>query len=210
MSTITDIKKITKAIGIPIKDWAGSCFAIACACVDKKMVSGKPRYGHYRGYIHKDSIFSGHINMGWCQHGWVELPDGRIFDPTRWAFECAEPYIYVGDNKGQYDVGGNITRAKYRTPPPKFDSTKKTLDIKPPEKLTLLIRAMLDEDSEVVVKDILDRKRTIYTFTVEQLAWLACANPNDLGDLAKEFYGVLKSKELDAFIPIDNWRLIME
>lgn len=221
MGIITDINKIAKKIGIPVKQWPGSCYAIACACVDKKVVVGKPRYGHYRGFIHPDSMFASHVKIGWCQHGWVELSDGKIFDPTRWVFECSKPYIYIGENKSeldmdmvlqkQYDIGGSIARAQFRTPPPKFNSEKKTCEFKVSDNLLSLLRAMLDDDQQKLLADIFDRKRTIHTFTVEQLAWLACANPNDFEHKdVEEFYRVLESKDLDAFVPLDNWKLIME
>lgn len=42
-------------------------------------------------------MFYTRSKAGFCRHGWVELEDGCVLDPTRWVFEHVEPYIYVGD-----------------------------------------------------------------------------------------------------------------
>ena len=39
-------------------------------------------------------------------HGWIELDDGNICDPTRWTLDDTEPDIYVGPMTGEYDLNG--------------------------------------------------------------------------------------------------------
>ena len=91
-------------IGIPAKDWVGRCTEIA----DKLKKSGlgiargtTAHYGHWTGPIHSDSRFSG---RKFTHHGWLQKGD-TVIDPTRWVFENADPYIYVGKND-YYDDGG--------------------------------------------------------------------------------------------------------
>lgn len=91
-------------IGIPAKDWVGRCAEIA----DKLKKSGleiaqgtTSHYGHWTGPIHSDSRFAG---RKFTHHGWLQKGD-TVIDPTRWVFENADPYIYVGKND-YYDDGG--------------------------------------------------------------------------------------------------------
>jgi len=46
------------------------------------------------------------IGGGPQQHSWLRLQDGRILDPTRWAFDRPDkPYLYLGDNDAYDDAG---------------------------------------------------------------------------------------------------------
>jgi len=98
-----DLKKITvemveDAIGLVAEDWKGNCYAVACDIVKVGLVKGEAVYGHWRGRVAKTSMFHREDDaLGICRHGWVETDEGFIFDPTRWVFEDAEPYIFVGD-----------------------------------------------------------------------------------------------------------------
>lgn len=105
---ITDIKEIEKRIDRPAEAWKGNCYAIATACVEKGVVVGRPEYGIWQGEIAPGSFFAGHPLV---RHGWVKLPGGQIFDPTRWVFEDAEPYVYVGP-EDFYDMGAADLREK--------------------------------------------------------------------------------------------------
>lgn len=182
---------------MPVSKWAGNCYSIAVMCVEKNVISGKPRYGHYRGPIHKDSMFARNITIGFCQHGWVELADGRIWDPTRWVFECVEPYIYVGKND-HYDVGGNVARKRFKMPAPAFDAGKKVLDLDLEDSMLSIVRMMLGDTRESK------------TFTVEQVAWVSTEDPASFGGGAQLLYEELARLKMDAFVPLDNWRLVME
>lgn len=76
------IEEIEAKIRIPVAQWPGACSRIARACLDAKLVRGRYCYGHYLGPIARTGRFGG---RGFAHHAWIELPDGRIWDPTRWG-----------------------------------------------------------------------------------------------------------------------------
>lgn len=192
------VVKVEAAIGIKSNDWKGNCYAISDACLKAGLVpNGVLRYGHYRGPIDPKSMFYKNSAIGFCQHGWIELPNNQIWDPTRWVFENKEPYIYIGKND-HYDVGGNIHRMKIRTPAPKFDENQKIVQLNAEKVVIDIVRSILG-DSRVGNK-----------FTLQQIVWSANENPITFGNNAKDFYQALKDIKMEAFIPIDNWKLIME
>lgn len=92
--TIPTLAEVEKAIGLEVPKWAGQCFGIACAVSDAyPELGGTALYGHYHGDICHGSIFYG--RGGIVQHGWIQLPDGSVLDPTRWAFDSPDkPYLY--------------------------------------------------------------------------------------------------------------------
>ena len=100
---------VAKQIKWPLDKWPGNCYGIAQAMVEAKVVRGKAIYGHYHGYINSKSIFAG---RPFTHHGWISCPRGGVLvDPTRWVFECAQPYIYLGTTADpDYDAGGNWLR----------------------------------------------------------------------------------------------------
>lgn len=103
---ITLIPQIEFLINLSVEDWKGNCYAVAQACLTTGVVKGKAEYGIWEGPIAEGSYFE---NYPIARHGWVRLPDGRIWDPTRWVFENVEPYIYVGPDD-YYDFGASRLR----------------------------------------------------------------------------------------------------
>lgn len=183
-----DIQKVAKVIDLPIEQWAGNCYSVACAIVKAKIVRGKARYGIYGGYISKDSIFAGREIV---HHGWVERHT-TLVDPTRWVFECAEPYIYVGpkDNP-DYDFGSNRLRKMMLKPPPKFDSKKNHWKV--PKHLQPFVHLMLGEQSFGNV------------VCAWQMMWLASLPLDMLEDKAEALYRwIIDDVKVPSFIPVDN------
>jgi len=192
-----DINKVAEKIGVPIDNWPGNCFYIATLCVKKGVVKGKARYGHFLGKIHQKSIFSKNQGLGFCRHGWVVLENGEIFDPTRWVFECAKPYIYIGKDN-EYDIGGSKIKKSLIGAPPKFDPTAKIFT------LDLSITALN------VVKGILQDDRLENQFSLNQMFWLGNVHPQEFDSVAEEFYIYLKKINLSAFVPADYWDLVFD
>lgn len=91
-------------VGEPAEDWPGRCFEIASKIAPK--IGGKPLYGLYLGPIAEGSYFDARRAVGFCRHGWIEMPGGEVVDPTRWVFEGVDPYIYQGP-ADYYDLGGS-------------------------------------------------------------------------------------------------------
>lgn len=108
-------EELADAIGVPLADWPGNCYVISRAVLDRALVSGVARGGQWVGRIAPGSYFHHKLTDGGrrlavmprgIRHGWVELDDGRVLDPTRWVFEGASPYVYVGPNRGEYELEG--------------------------------------------------------------------------------------------------------
>jgi len=99
--TVADVEN---AIGVPVKDWSGQCYAVACAILRAKLLKGRPAYGHWIGDVHPKSPFYERTRVPFQRHGWIVVEErgphaerpGLIVDPTRWVFEAKEPYIFVG------------------------------------------------------------------------------------------------------------------
>ena len=72
------------ALGEPAARWEMRCYEIASRLVHARAVEGKAVYGHWRGPVHPAAPFTSVVVV---RHGWINLPDGRICDPTRWVFE---------------------------------------------------------------------------------------------------------------------------
>lgn len=195
---LTDLKGIAKKIKFPISDWPGNCYAVACAFVNYGIIKGTPRYGHYLGTIHTKSMFYNKSGAGFVRHGWIELPNKCIVDPTRFVFENKKPYIYFGKND-YYDVGGSSMKDMMRasTPVPAFNENDK------------LVEFNLSKKPLHVLHIICKEQREGNKFTVNQLFWISNANPIEFGKYAKAIYTQIRILNHDAFIPIDYWKLVM-
>jgi hypothetical protein len=107
-----DPEALAFEIDIPLERWPGNCHGIAEAVLRRTPVAGlRLVRGHYHGFIHRESSYH---RGGVQQHSWLELEDGRILDPTRWAMERPDrPYIFLGSDEDlAYDEGGLLLRAK--------------------------------------------------------------------------------------------------
>lgn len=87
------IERVGVLIGIPVETWPGKCYEVACALARALNwgTRAAPVYGLFKGRISPDcTLFS-----GIARHGWIQLQDGRIVDPTRWVFRASAPTIEV-------------------------------------------------------------------------------------------------------------------
>lgn len=195
-----DPKKVAKAIGIPLEKWPGNCFGVASAMVNKGVVKGAAVYGHWVGDIDARSMFADRIAVGLCRHGWVEMKDGTVVDATRWVFEHAEPYIFVGKKTGRdwpYDEGGNALRMALQRPAPDFDVNEKTFRLE----------KRLSSEADAHVHGLFGKaKRRRGILTRMQCHWLAILAYDAYGPWVAEIYGALVAEGLSALIPLDNLR----
>ena len=198
------------ALGEKAPRWAGRCYEIACAIVAAKLVRGVAVYGHWLGPVDEKSRFWRGGALPFVQHGWIVLHDDeRILDPTRWAFEAREPYLFLGlptkpDGRSCYDEGGNDFRGAMREPPPRFD---------PKDKMHNVTARVMDSPTWRFVEsylrlDAASQKPGVLTRV--QLMWLANSPLSELGEHAARVYAALGKLGLEAFIPIDNARRVAE
>jgi len=184
--TVTDVKKIAREINVPEDKWTGRCFEIATKIYKSGLVPKNSRvvYGLWLGIIKDNNVFSG---RPFTHHGWIELDDGTIYDPTRFVFENKNPYVWIGINAGEYDVGGNNYREKYQAPRPK------------PKGTIFVITKVQAEIIKALIP--VGEKRKIY---LSDCFWLANLSLNTLGINAGAVYKVLISLGQGCLIPIDN------
>ena len=200
------IRALAKKIKFPVDAWPGNCYAVACMIVDAKLVQGTPRYGHFTGKIDPKSSFGDRAHLGFCRHGWIELPNGRVADPTRWVFEHVDPYLYVGPSD-EYDIGGGKLRAEARRlmKKPSFDED---LDQGRKERLKLLGAA-----KHFVLQEFPDARivRGGVELGLSQVFWLGGTTygewPSD--DVAEAVYRALIAVGRGAVIPIDERRRVL-
>jgi len=196
------LKIAARKIKMPVEKWAGNCYAIAVAFIEKKIVPGVPRYGHWRGPVHEESQFFGsHEALGFSRHGWVEQPGETICDPTRWVFEHVEPYIFMGfDTENYYDLGGQTLR----------DSMN--------EGRLRVIRSTIfkKKDYEIVVPRDSKIKKVVHSFfpglkrlTRQHLSFIANQAPDVVGPDVKTVYQWIIKTGNAAYIPVDNRMLIL-
>ena len=200
-----NIDVIQKSINLSVAIWPGKCHQISAAILyygDGKSLlvpeGTKLRYGHYYGPIATGSRFENRKGV-FARHGWLQLPDGKIYDPTRWEFEQVEPYIYVEhDWNNEYDAGGNKLLALTHTQkPPQFNANDHIVEVKFPEDTLFYLNT-------IGLTPFQDQ------YSIGQMFWLANAPLKVLGSYATDIYITLNINDLKALIPIDNWGLVME
>jgi hypothetical protein len=199
------VAAVERALGLPAKKWAGSCYAIACQIVEHKLVQGVAVYGHWLGRVHPKSMFAGKLLI---HHGWINLTEGGILDPTRWEFEQTAPYIFWSPTVGsEYDEGGNKFRAANIRPPPAFDEPFGREPYQFAEKD--MPPATWQWMEQALKADF--KKQPPHLLSCGQLFWLANLPLDALGPHAKPLFEAIKKLGSgQAAVPIDNWKRVME
>lgn len=189
-------QEVSAKIGIPLNEWEGNCYGIACQMLVHDVLEGRPCYGHYHGEIAPNTLFS---DRPIVQHGWIETKDGYIVDPTRWVFENVSPYIFTKKKSlaKEYDEGGQRLLKLTMLPIPDHDSSKTVCSIDD-EKMAFLISSMLK------------RKNIQNNLTMMECHWLGKQPLDILGDNAKNLYQFMINKNQSAWIPLDNKLKIMQ
>lgn len=185
---IPTLAECEKAIGIPSSEWPARCHEIAVAINRALNLNWQECYGFYYGPVAEGGPFNPKAPMQ--RHGWLKLPDRRVFDPTRWVFEQKPPYIFCEyDNDGHYDLGMERFKIGTRTPPPPDDAHEKKFDF-----------GLADPDAALFVSEIFDSYPTL---NLMQVGWLANLGPTTLGKNAKPVYEKIVELGHSAFIPLD-------
>lgn len=189
----------------PAAEWAGRCHEVSSACVARGLVRGVAVYGHWLGEVAPGSYFGQRRpGLPFVRHGWVRRTDGKICDPTRWAFTGEAPHVFVGPNGGEYDEGGNVLRAALLREPPRFDPMADRIYHLAKDRLSaeawehierLLGAAYLGDLTECDQPGDLTR---------EQMFWLANLPLGSLGQHAREIYEAIAAEGEEAFVPVDN------
>jgi hypothetical protein len=186
---------IADAINFPLEQWPGHCTGVANACLQAKIVRGRLCYGHFIGGIAKTGHFAG---RPFTHHAWIELKDGRVWDPTRWVFEDVEPYIYIGPND-HYDFGGNAINEAFRPPYPAVaDPTERPLLLK------------LSKQVRLAIGHVIGQTDWDGWATPHQIHWLGNINITRLpARHVKALFREVIRLGYAAHIPQDNYQRIM-
>lgn len=222
------VGEVADAIGVRPVDWAGRCFEIASRMVDAGLVDGEAVYGHWTGPVHKNSRFSGQEGAGFVQHGWVLLADGyTVVDPTRWVFEAAKPYIFVGEPPDDLDMvcmcghvieehdDGFLRECLCCDDCAGFDPEREKWPYdEGGNQFRDMMRRPCPEwnDAQKQFEVDFGKARGLVIlltqhagpWTAEQLHWLATLPYNELRGYAHEIYGGIIAVDLAGFIPFDN------
>jgi len=192
---IFNLEEVAKVIDVPIKKWVGNCYYISNLIVKNSLVKGWPVYGHYYGHISPQSqLFR--RNQPFYRHGWIKKFDSNIADFTRWVFENKKPYLFIGENSGEYDEGGNILRKAMHLIPPNYNPIEKKIELN------------LDKKTKRFVLDNLLGGSP--ELTLSQAIWLANLDLETLSTYAKNIFLALEKNNLGAAVPIDNWRAVID
>lgn len=215
--TADSVGQIAEAIQVPVERWPGNCHTIACAMVSAlKIPRARAVYGHYRGTIAEGSMFKQREGTI-VRHGWVVLEGRVVLDPTRWAFECREPYLYIGPVSEEYDEGGDRWRQEWNDErsAPAFDPDAHRPDGSPAlEDLYLVDEALvfvtgLLPDCPVRAIQKGTQVGATVTLSVGQLFWLANLSRAKLGKHAVEVYHAIIGVGQEATIPLDNQQAVL-
>ena len=192
------IDEILKEIDITLEDWPGNCHAIASQILKLMPIEGmRLCRGHWYGYIHKESVYKSRSIQ---QHTWLELEDGRILDPTRWAIvNPKKPHLYIGEND-YYDEFGLFLKQKSYFPTlgkvnyPFLDNLK-SLSLKD---FQILFHDTKIPETEQGWQNIcykFDDMRQSEPWSIEN---------------AEDKYRVIQKIGLKSFIQIDMWNTVID
>lgn len=190
----TPIERVGALIGIPVEHWPGKCYEVACALIRAFNWGARaaPVYGLFKGHISPDCTRF----AGVARHGWIQLQDGRMVDPTRWVFRAKPPAIEVfvpgsdefDQAREDYDEGAQALAVM--TEMPVFEPDQKSFEI--PEVLAQLLRRQTGSVASAS------------RLNAAQLGWLARTAAAHLS--IRESHEVLrwyKTAGLDALLPVD-------
>jgi hypothetical protein len=182
--------------------WIGRCHpAAVAAAAAMGPASATVRRGYFLGRTKPGAAFYGRA----CQHSWCELRDGRVLDPTRFAFTGGRPWPpWIGTSR-DYDIGGCR-----RQPPlgkaPGSDFTRGQRLVR----LRITSRALESTGLDFCIDPELLAARST-KLTVPQVFWLAnlpIKPQPGLGQLslewAPEVFRALVGAGMRAAIPIDR------
>ncbi len=189
--TLLTLDEAEAIVGDPADAWAGRCYEIARKLAPH--VGGEAVYGHWLGPIAPGTLFAPRALLGWVAHGWIIMPNLTVVDPTRWAFEGVEPYLFAGSlDLDEYDRGGNRLRVSHLEGPPAWTEDEDQFDL----------LEGVSEEATVQVWTLLDDHEPPYSLA--QVHWLAHLPPDYFGGHVTEIFRAVQRVGMGAAIPWDN------
>jgi hypothetical protein len=199
------VRVASSVIGVPVDQWPGRCHTIAGFILAAGLVRGRLRYGMWLGPIsEKCERFS--AARGFVHHGWIETADSEVVDPTRWVFEAADPYIYIGKNDGSYDNAGGTLRAITMGQFPMSGQSDggRRVELKLSRGAALTVMGIISRFNGGLIA----RRRGALLLDTRQVSWIANIPLQMLEEHARELYAAIKAVGLGAYVPIDNMEVV--
>lgn len=201
---------LVKRMGGPPAQWAGRCHEAAFALVAELEEIGVEgavlRRGYFIGRTKPGALF--HERP--VQHSWVELADGQVCDPTRFAFTLDEVWpLWVGP-ADEYDVGGMRSQGS-SGPPPDCDDVEIELKVSSVDYFVGLLG--LPEEFYGEGDDGEDGWLLVSHAQAHWLAHLPVTDGEGAGVLSRffapELFEAMDAAKLKVLIPIDRWDYVM-
>jgi len=206
--SLPTVEAVAAAIGLAAARWPNQCHKVACLMLKARLVAGVERYGHYYG-----PVAPGHPRHGqpFQRHGWIETPNRQVIDPTRWAFERVDPYIYCGSD-ADYDPGGQRLAAHLMRSYPAGPLDPALLSANLTEEQRACRQRIIQLELDGPARDHLASLTggQVADFNLDQVHWLGNLPLALLGDHAAAIFGALSRAGHVAMIPVDNWRIALD
>lgn len=201
-----DPAALAAAIDIALDQWPGNCHTVASAVLALVPVPGMRLVrGHWHGQVSRKSVYRG----GPCQHSWLELADGRILDPTRWAMERpGRPEIYLGVNDVYDEAGRQLVASRPPMLPGGRDGLIDRIAGLDPAARAGLATALAGEGCRFLPVDIHGSEVPADRLTAALRSRLD--EPVERLRAPATLYAALANAGLKALVPIDCWLRVME
>jgi hypothetical protein len=210
-------RALVERMGGPPAKWVARCHEASVAVVaelEEMGVKGAVvRRGWFIGRVVPGAYFHGRP----CQHSWVELPDGQVCDPTRFAFTLDPVWpLWVGPGD-EYDIAGMRSQGSGGSAPSSDDDDDgPTIELSVSSvdyfgdllNVSPEFRAEPDDDG-----DFSDGWLMVTRAQAHYLAHLPVADREAPGVLsrffAREAFEALEQAKLKVLIPMDRWDFVM-
>lgn len=183
-----NFRELVEEMGVHVVDWIGNCEGAVRLFMRHFPIKGSISA---RGAWTQGTEAFGDCLRPFTQHSWIQLEDERVLDPTRWVFEGVAPYIYVGESD-YYDYGTNALNAIIHDIPDTPYNKPGTKELDPTDADLLRTYGVRCFGDKVHHDD---------------LWWLSRMPPTGQHKALYEFF---EDQGMQAMIPIDNFRLLMD
>jgi hypothetical protein len=198
-----DIQKIGELIGVPPKDWVGSCHAVSlkalgCEKLFSPTCGARVVRGHYMGYIARNSVFGDERDLP-VPHSWIHYKHTYV-DFTRFAFLAVPPYVHVtNDASEEYHIGDMV-----RERPLPEAAARDTV-------ISLHGEAAIQAGYLLKQKPAGAQHKKVLALTHEQVAYLGNYPLADFDsdEQARIIFRALAEAKFGAYIPIDHRAYIL-
>ncbi len=106
-------RALVLSINSPSREWVGRCHEVCARLLELSDVVDSPIEGRLEGATIVRGRWAGPRSGGVYppeasdEHSWLRLADGRLFDPTCWAFTSRTPVLTIAESSDPRWASGN-------------------------------------------------------------------------------------------------------